>query len=435
MRDDRPARSPRADRPRAARPRCTRTTGRGSRSAARPRSVMRAAARSACASAGCVRWNAVSKHATCGSAGASATQRTHRRQIVRLVQRRERHQPLERGQRSRRRHAPAWTKRRSAVDDTMADGDEHVVAGGRIAQEAPAGIATPRRGRALRVGPGVRRQSSRQARPARRTAPASSAPRPGRAARAPSDASLAANSENLRLDEPALRTAIASPIVRVRAPRARRRSALRPRAGRHPLAARPRRGAAACARAGTGSSERISSTSAICRSSRLELRADAVEQLVRVTPLGGAVRRSLGNARFARSGSNSTTIVSSCSSRRRSSSDRCAISPSGASSSRVPCIYDSLRRPLPALPISIAMRTKPSIGAALVDRVQHLRTAAKRARIELAPAADRLALVGHVQRQHVAVDLEERRLATRHRAGRDTGRAPRSCTRSEAPRA
>ena len=56
-----------------------------------------AAARRSARPAGCVRWNAVSKHATCGSSGAPLEQRADRREVVRLVQRRERHELLEPG--------------------------------------------------------------------------------------------------------------------------------------------------------------------------------------------------------------------------------------------------------------------------------------------------------------------------------------------------
>ena len=49
-----------------------------------------AAARTSARRAGCVRWNAVSKQATCGSSGSALEQRADRREVVRLVQRRER---------------------------------------------------------------------------------------------------------------------------------------------------------------------------------------------------------------------------------------------------------------------------------------------------------------------------------------------------------
>ena len=50
---------------------------------------------------------------------------------------------------------------------------------------------------------------------------------------------------------------------------------------------------------------------------------------------------------------------------------------------------------------------------ALVDLVQHLPHRGQRARIEARLLADHRALVGHLQRQHVAVHLEERGLAGR----------------------
>ena len=46
------------------------------------------------ATSGCTRWNAVSKQATCGSSG-RVRRSADRRQVVRLVQRRQRHELFE----------------------------------------------------------------------------------------------------------------------------------------------------------------------------------------------------------------------------------------------------------------------------------------------------------------------------------------------------
>ena len=122
MQRRRPCRAPPPRRSPAAPARCTRRTARGSRSAARPASVIASGSANACATGGCVRWNAVSKHATCGNCGAAGEQRADRREVVRLVQRRQRHEFLERrehvrvdahGQRVRRdRHARPDVRRR-----------------------------------------------------------------------------------------------------------------------------------------------------------------------------------------------------------------------------------------------------------------------------------------------------------------------------------
>ena len=65
----RSCRPPPARRAAAAPRRCIRTTARGSRSAARRRRAARPGCAKRCATSGFVAWNAVSKHATCGSSG------------------------------------------------------------------------------------------------------------------------------------------------------------------------------------------------------------------------------------------------------------------------------------------------------------------------------------------------------------------------------
>ena len=132
-------------------------------------------------------------------------------------------------------------------------------------------------------------------------------------------------------------------------------------------------------------------------------------------------------------GSNSTTSVSSCSSRRQLVLVDVRAARRSARAARACCsICASVRLPPPALTISMPVRTIASRQSALVDLVQHLR-APPAARADRSASCLRIAvaLVGHLQRHHVAVDLEERRLATSRRAGRDTGRA----TRSRIPRA
>ena len=286
-----------------------------------------------------------------------------RRQVVRLVQRRQRHERLERGQRSRRRRAPApRTPRRRAPRDAR-----------RRRARRPRGL---RAGSASRyrdasswseraLSPScVRRASCHWGVVARRTARGVVSPSTWPRSSSASAASPAAKSENLRLDEPALRTRSRRSSRSVRgavARSTRRRSALCAVARCPPRAALRRAAAAACATRGAYRQQRaqLGGEPALAL---LEprLRLGSIREVACARRRSAAVRRSLGSDRFARSGSNSTTIVSSCRSRRRSSSDRCAISPSGERSSRVFCICDSRRRPLPALLISIAMRARPS---------------------------------------------------------------------------
>ena len=115
-----PGPAPSSGRPRAAGRRCTRRTGRGSRSGARPPGTRLSAIAKRSATSGWPRWNAVSKQATWGISGWRARICADRRQIVRLVQRRQRHQLLEPVQ-----HRVVDQDRRGevrpAMDDPVAD--------------------------------------------------------------------------------------------------------------------------------------------------------------------------------------------------------------------------------------------------------------------------------------------------------------------------
>ena len=75
----------------------------------------------------------MSKQATCGSCGARSSSDADRREVVRLVQRRERHELLERRQ-HRRVDAHRLRVLEPAVHDAVADADQAVL-GELLAQE------------------------------------------------------------------------------------------------------------------------------------------------------------------------------------------------------------------------------------------------------------------------------------------------------------
>ena len=80
-----------------------------------------------CATGGFERWNAVSKQATCGRSGARCEQRADRREVVRLVQRRERDELLQPGRATRGVDPDRLGVLGAAVDDAVTDGGEPVV--------------------------------------------------------------------------------------------------------------------------------------------------------------------------------------------------------------------------------------------------------------------------------------------------------------------
>ena len=161
----------RAARRAAAAPRrCTRRTGRGSRSAARPRSCSSAGSANICASSGCVRWNAVSKQATCGSSaaaraaarigarlcgwcsGASGTSFSSARHHVGV------------------RRAPAARSRMPAVHDAMADAGEPVARAVLLAQKVDDVLERAVVAELRALVPALLADDARRPRPSRRSA-------------------------------------------------------------------------------------------------------------------------------------------------------------------------------------------------------------------------------------------------------------------------
>ena len=155
------------------------------------------------------RWKAVSKQATCGRSGERASSDADRREIVRLVQRRERDVALEIARARLRRPAPAG---RNPGRHARRDGRPRSAraAASRAARRLRCASAAGTSATSLRrVGP--RRSAARRRR--RRRAAAAATPMPSIwpliSRSRPASPSIA-NTWNLTLDEPALTTRIVS---------------------------------------------------------------------------------------------------------------------------------------------------------------------------------------------------------------------------------
>ena len=165
--DDGLARSPRARRASAAPRRCTRTTARGSRSAGRRRQCSSAGSANVCANVGIacggMRYRSTRPAA---SSRRALEQAPDRRQVVRLVQRRERNQFFE-----LRHHARVDPNRRCVVERRRAPrgGRRQPADSGprRSPQASPRGGRLRRRGRAGSPAPSVSRSPSGQPNPSR----------------------------------------------------------------------------------------------------------------------------------------------------------------------------------------------------------------------------------------------------------------------------